>query len=108
MPSNGGKKRSTSATRQKPPGYHPGRGTPHMDSTEISSGQWTEMCRQAFAANGGDLHGFMQSICAQLAQTLNDTNSSSVAQAFVEGACELARYAALDLKEGENAIDAER
>lgn len=79
-----------------------------MDSTEISSGQWTEMCRQAFAANGGNLQGFMQSICTQLAQTLNETNGSSVAQAFVEGACELARYAALDLKEGENAIDAER
>ena len=79
-----------------------------MDSTEIASGAWTEICRQAFAQNDGTLQGLAEAVCSRLAERLDETRGSSVAQAFVDGACELARYASEEIKDGESAVDAER
>jgi len=78
-----------------------------MDSTEISSVQWTEICKQVLAENDGRLHGFAEALVGHLAASLGQTRGLPAARAFVEGACELARYAAEDIEEGENAVDAE-
>jgi hypothetical protein len=78
-----------------------------MDFTGIASVQWTEICRETFSQNGGCLHGFAEALIAQLAARLGETRGLSVARAFVEGACELARYAGNEVKDAENAIDAE-
>lgn len=79
-----------------------------MDSTEISSGQWIEICKQAFAQNCGAMEGFAKAVCSQLGQTLLETHGVDAARAFLDGACELARYASTELEADENAIDAER
>jgi hypothetical protein len=78
-----------------------------MDSTELSSGQWTEICREAFAQTGVDRPGFAEGVIAQLAQRVGEMRGASVARAFVEGACELARYASEELKDGEDSLNAE-
>jgi hypothetical protein len=79
-----------------------------MDSTEISSGQWIEICRRAFEVGGGLSPGFAETVCAQLAANLGHAHGVSVAKAFVAGASELARYASQSIKGDENAVDAER
>jgi hypothetical protein len=66
-----------------------------------------DICRQAFAQNEGPLEGFAQGIIAQLAERVGQSRGVSAARAFVEGACELARYATEGLKDDENAVDAE-
>lgn len=78
-----------------------------MDSTGISSKQWTEICRQAFIKNGGVLQGFAEEVCAKLTEAVGSTMGSSIAHAFLDGACELARYASTEISEKENAVDAE-
>lgn len=79
-----------------------------MDSTEICSGQWIEICRQTFAVCDGLSAGFAEAVCAALAENLGRTHRVSVAKAFVVGASELARYASQDIEDGQNAVDAER
>jgi len=79
-----------------------------MDSTEISSGQWIQICRQAFEASDGLSPGFAEAVCSQLAESIGHTQGVAVAEAFIAGASELACYAAQDLNDDENAVDAER
>ncbi len=78
-----------------------------MDSTEITSSQWMGICRQAFESNDGLGPGFAEAVCAQLAERVGRLRGETVAQAFIEGASELARYASQAFKEDENALDAE-
>ena len=79
-----------------------------MDPTEISSGQWIEIFKQRYVENDGAFDKLVQSVCTQLAQAVGNVKDTSAAQAFVEGACELARYATGDLNDGQNSVDAER
>jgi hypothetical protein len=79
-----------------------------MDSTEISSGQWIEICRQAFEVGDGSSQNFAEAVCSRLAESIGRAHGVSVAEAFVTGASELARYALRSLEDGESAVDAER
>lgn len=78
-----------------------------MDPTEISSGQWIEICKGKYAQSDGVFDKFVQAVCSQLARTVGEVKDWPAAQAFVEGACELARYASEDLKDGQSSVDAE-
>lgn len=78
------------------------------DSTEIGSGQWIEICRQAFDSCHGLSTGFAEGLCAVLAERIGEGRGASLAEAFVAGASELARYVSEDIKSEENAVDAER
>ena len=78
-----------------------------MDSTEVSSGEWTEICRKAFERYDGLPKGLAAALCGELTARLGNAQGAMVARAFVEGVTELARYAAESMDEREDAVDAE-
>ncbi|MBW2736480.1 MAG: ISKra4 family transposase [Deltaproteobacteria bacterium] len=66
-----------------------------------------EICRKAFDSNEGLEPGFAEALCAQLAEKVGTLRGETVAQAFIDGASELAHYASQAFKDNENALDAE-
>jgi len=79
-----------------------------MDFTESSSRQWMKICKQAFDQTRGTADAFAEAVCSQLGKAVLQTAGLDAARAFLQGVCELARYASKEAGADENAVEVER